>query len=219
MKKLLGTDISGSYVFSPAGAGSGTITFSGLPSHVTLGLQNILLITNTTANTIIYNFADSTTGAVSFTNNVLTLDVSTTGQSASDKLQVYLDVPSYEESLHDLLRRMNKLLESNATVDQYQRQKVTIDAIGNSRSASGTDLAGSLPVSGTVSANVNGQTTFAIASFDLQYSQANIWDPYGRKSNTTMLHVATGLVDERWRIADDAHNAYANAIRSKLNFT
>ncbi|NBP66583.1 MAG: hypothetical protein EBU66_18290, partial [Bacteroidetes bacterium] len=67
MKKLLGTDLSGSYTFNPAG---NTITFSGLRQDISL--ENILLITNTTANTIIYNFADSTTGAVSFNNNVLT---------------------------------------------------------------------------------------------------------------------------------------------------
>ena len=219
MKKLLGSDISGSYVFAPGSAGAGTITFSGLPSWVTLGLQNILLITNTTANTIIYNFADSTTGAVSFSNNVLTLDAATTGQSSSDKLQVYLDLPSYEESLHDLLRRMNKILESNATVDLYQRQKVVVEAVGNSRSASPTECAAALPVSGTVTSNINGQLTLAIGSSDLQYAQGSTWDPYARKSNTTMPHVLTGCVDERWRISDDARNAYANAIRSKLSFS
>jgi hypothetical protein len=218
MKKLLGTDISGSYVFAPAGAGSGTITFSGLPSYVTLGLQNILLITNTTANTIIYNFADSTTGAVSFSSNVLTLDASTTGQSASDKLQIYLDLPSYEESLHDLLRRMNKLLESNATVDQYQRQKVVIEAVGNSRGTP-TEAAATVPVSGTVTASVSGATTLGISSFDLQYAQASQVSPYDRKQNNTMLHVVSGMVDERWLISDRAHNAYANLIRSKLSFS
>jgi hypothetical protein len=217
MKKLLGTDISGSYVFAPAGAGSGTITFSGLPSYVTLGLQNILLITNTTANTIIYNFADSTTGAVSFSSNVLTLDASTTGQSASDKLQIYLDLPSYEESLHDLLRRMNKLLESNATVDQYQRQKVVIEAVGNSRGTP-TEAAATIPVSGAVTVST-GSGTYGISSTDIQYPTGSQVSPYGTKSNFTMLHVLTGLVDERWLISDRAHNAYANAIRSKLSFS
>ena len=69
MKKLLGTDAVGSYTFTPA---ANTITLSGLAQ--TMALENFLLITNTTANTIIYNFADSTTGAVSFNNNILTLD-------------------------------------------------------------------------------------------------------------------------------------------------
>ena len=131
MKKLLGSDISGSYTFDP---GAKTITFSGLSQDITLA--NILLITNTTANTIIYNFADSTNGAASFNNNVLTLDYNTASMNSTDVLQIYLDLPSYEESLHDLLRRMNKILESNATVDIYQRQKVVVEAIGTNRTSS-----------------------------------------------------------------------------------
>ena len=141
MKHLLGTDITGSYTFNP---GAKTVTFSGLPRAITL--SNILLITNVTRNTIIYNFADTATGAVSFNNNVLTLTYDTASHSASDVLQVFLDVESKEESLHDLLRRMNKLLESNAVVDLQQRQRLTIDAIRNSATST-VDLAGTLPVS------------------------------------------------------------------------
>jgi GDP-D-mannose dehydratase len=78
MKKLLGQDASGTYAFNPTAK---TVTFSGLSQAITLA--NILLITNVTANTIIYNFASSSTGAVSFANNVLTLDYDTTSMNSS----------------------------------------------------------------------------------------------------------------------------------------
>jgi hypothetical protein len=212
MKKLLGVDTVGSYTFNPAAK---TVTFSNLAQSLTLA--NILLITNTTANTIIYNFADPTTGAISFNNNVLTLDYNTASMNASDVLQIYVDVESYEESLQALLRRMNKLLESNAVVDLQQRQRLTIDAIRSSATAT-TDLAGTMPVSGSVT-NTTGSVTLAISSGDLQYVQGSVVNPYATKSNTTLAHVVCGLVDERWRISDEARTLYASAIRSKLTFS
>lgn len=215
MKKLLGTDAVGSYTFTPA---SNTITLSGLAQAVSL--QNFLLITNTTANTIIYNFADPTTGAVSFNNNILTLDYNTSAMASTDLLQIYVDLPSYEETLHDLLRRMNKLLESNAVVDTRLRQRITIDAIGNSTAGqSPTEVTTTIPVSGSVTAAVSGATTLSIAANDLQYVQSNQVSPYATKSNTTLLHVVSGLVDERWRIIEEARTAYGTAIRPNLKFT
>lgn len=214
MKKLLGQDASGTYVFNPSAK---TITFSGLSQQITLA--NILLITNVTANTIIYNFADSSNGATSFANNILTLDHNTTSMNSTDVLQIYLDLAG-EESLHDLLRRMNKLLESNAVVDNRLRQRVTIDAIGNSTAGSSpTEVTTTIPVSGTVTASVSGATTLSISANDLQYVQSSQVSPYGTKANTTLLHVVSGIVDERWTIAERAHNAYANAIRRNLVFS
>lgn len=217
MKKLLGTDLTGSYTFNPA---ANTITFSGLRQDI--ALQNILLITNTTANTIIYNFADSTTGAVSFNNNVLTLDYNTSGMASTDKLQIYVDVESYEESLHDLLRRMNKLLESNAVVDNRLRQRVTIDAIGNSTAGSSpTEVTTTIPVSGTVTVGnpVGSNTTLSIGANDIQNVQSTQVNPYSVGSNVTFMRTINGFIDERWRIADDARNTYANAIRRNLVFS
>jgi len=217
MKKLLGTDLTGSYTFNPA---ANTITFSGLRQDISL--ENILLITNTTANTIIYNFADSTTGAVSFNNNVLTLDYNTSAMASTDKLQIYVDVESYEESLHDLLRRMNKLLESNAVVDNRLRQRVTIDAIGNSTAGSSpTEVTTTIPVSGTVTANVTvgSNTTLSIGASDIQYVQSSQVSPYSTTSNVTFVRTVNGLIDERWTMAERAHNAYANAIRRNLVFS
>lgn len=211
MKKLLGTDTAGSYTFDPIAK---TITFSNLAQSLTLA--NILLITNTTANTIIYNFADPTTGAVSFNNNVLTLDYNTASMNASDVLQIYVDVESYEESLQALLRRMNKLLESNAVVDLQQRQRLTIDAIRSTASTT-VDLAGTLPVSGTVTATgtVTANVNNAINSQLIANASAN---PYSLSATTT-AYFMEGPVHQVWRVANDAQACYASAIRSKLTFS
>ncbi len=206
MKRLVGTDIVGGYTFNPAAK---TITFTGL--QYTITLANILLITNTTANTIIYNFADSTNGAVSFANNVLTLDYNTASMNATDVLQIYIDVESYEESLATLLRRMNKLLESNAVVDSKLRQRVTIEAIGANNSSNPTELNTSIPVSGTVTANVSNQ----IAAQNMAAQSGN---PYVLSTVTTGS-ILEGPVHQLWRVANDAQACYASAIRSKLSFT
>ena len=206
MKRLVGTDIVGGYIFNPAAK---TITFTGL--QYTITLANILLITNTTANTIIYNFADSTNGAVSFASNVLTLDYNTASMNATDVLQIYIDVESYEESLATLLRRMNKLLESNAVVDSKLRQRVTIEAIGTANAANSTEVNATIPVSGTVTAsgNMNNQV--------LPNSSSN---PYSMSAATNAAsNIMEGPVHQLWRVANDAQACYASAIRSKLSFT
>jgi hypothetical protein len=212
MKKLLGQDASGTYTFNPSAK---TITFSGLSQQITLA--NILLITNVTANTIIYNFADSSNGATSFANNVLTLDHNTTSMNSTDVLQIYLDLAG-EESLHDLLRRMNKLLESNAVVDTRLRQRITIDAIGNSTAgASPTEVTTTIPVSGTVTATASG--TYSVSNgVATQLVSNSATNPYTLTSSTTGL-IMEGPVHQLWRIANDAQTCYASAIRSKLTFS
>lgn len=208
MKQLLGTDTTGSYAFDKTAK---TVTFSGLRQSITL--SNILLITNVTANTIIYNFADSTKGAVSFNNNVLTLDYDTSSMANTDVLQIFLDLPSNEESLHDLLRRMNKLLESNAVVDNRLRQRVTIDAIGNSTAGSSpTEVTTTIPVSGTVSMSGGN----LISS---QFAPNNTSNPYTIASNPFVGLVVEAPVHQFWRVANDAQACYAQAIRSKLTFS
>ena len=209
MKKLLGTDAVGSYTFTPA---ANTITLSGLAQAVSL--QNFLLITNTTANTIIYNFADPTTGAVSFNNNILTLDYNTSAMASTDLLQIYVDLPSYEETLHDLLRRMNKLLESNAVVDSKLRQRVTIEAIGTNNAAASTEVNATIPVSGTVTASMSGGNLIAS-----QIASTNTSNPYTAVSTPFVGLVLEAPVHQLWRVANDAQACYASAIRSKLTFS
>jgi hypothetical protein len=212
MKRLVGTDIVGGYIFNPAAK---TITFTGL--QYTITLANILLITNTTANTIIYNFADSTNGAISFASNVLTLDYNTASMNATDALQIYIDVESYEESLATLLRRMNKLLESNAVVDSKLRQRVTIEAIGTNNAANSTEVNATIPVSGsvTVSGTVTASVSNQIAAQNMAAQSAN---PYVLSTVTT-ASILEGPVHQLWRVANDAQACYASAIRSKLSFT
>jgi hypothetical protein len=207
MKKLLGQDASGTYAFNPTAK---TVTFSGLSQQITLA--NILLITNVTANTIIYNFASSSTGAVSFANNVLTLDYDTTSMNSTDVLQIYLDLAG-EESLHDLLRRMNKLLESNAVVDSRLRQKVVIEAIGTNLAAP-TEVNATVPVSGTVTATANVNNAVTATTFN--NSAVN---PYTLSTSQVVGLVSEGPVHQLWRVANDAQACYAQAIRSKLSFT
>jgi hypothetical protein len=208
MKRLVGTDIVGGYIFDPAAK---TVTFTGL--QYTITLANILLITNTTANTIIYNFADSTNGAVSFANNVLTLDYNTASMNATDALQIYIDVESYEESLATLLRRMNKLLESNAVVDSRLRQKVVIEAIGTNL-ATPTEVNASIPVSGTVTATANVNNAVTATTFN-----NSAGNPYTLSTSQVVGLVSEGPLHQLWRVANDAQACYAQAIRSKLSFS
>jgi hypothetical protein len=206
MKAKLGTDTPGSYTFNAAAK---TVTFSGLREII--NLSNILVITNVTTNTIIYNFASEAKGNTSFINNILTLDFDTTSMSNSDLLSIYLDVESTEETLQALLRRMNKLLESNATVDIRQRQRITIDALG------GAEVTTTVPVSGTVTATASGTYNIntAIATQLVPNTATN---PYVLGSISTTA-VFEGPVHQLWRIADESRNLYASAIRSRLSFT
>ena len=95
------------YVFTPGAAGVGTIQVPGK-----VDLQQLLVITNTTRNVILYNFADVTyagttvtmTRAGDITNwpttldntdgvTTITLATSTVGQLSTDTLQVFFERP------------------------------------------------------------------------------------------------------------------------------
>ena len=84
-KKLIRT-----YTFTPA---SKQISFDGF-----VNLTNLVLITNTTRNKIIYNFADTSLGGTSTydaaanrTTVTLTFNTSTAGHLAADSLMIYVD--------------------------------------------------------------------------------------------------------------------------------
>jgi len=95
------------YVFTPGAAGAGTIEIPGK-----YDLQQFLVITNTTRNVILYNFADSAFAGtqISFTRaadivnfptgldntdgyTLMTLAISTVGMSASDTIQIFYEQP------------------------------------------------------------------------------------------------------------------------------
>ena len=106
----------------------------------TLGLEQLLVITNVTDNIIIYNFADPSAGGT-ILNNVLTLDYNTTSMSNTDSLQIFIDSllsPASDETLQYLsdqtvlLRRMVKLLEPSSVQGASGRQQVDINAVNTS---------------------------------------------------------------------------------------
>jgi hypothetical protein len=104
------------YVFSPS---LRTITFSNYSSLV---LDQILLVTNVSKNTIIYNFADSSAGGW-ISGNVLNLSANTSLMSNTDNLQIFIDdytIPALESTLTSIkidLGTSNNFLQSlNTTV-------------------------------------------------------------------------------------------------------
>lgn len=92
MKQLIGKDI-GSYVFDKT---TKMITFSG----VILSQEQILTITNTTDQILIYCFADSSLGG-DLVGSVLTLNYDTSAMSNTDSLQIYVDVPDVVQLVQD----------------------------------------------------------------------------------------------------------------------
>ena len=114
------------YTFNPVAK---TVTFT---DYASLDLSDVILITNVTDGTIIFNFASpNLVGSVAA--NVLTLNYDTTAMSSTDKLAIYLDdsyTPASDEALV-LLRRMVKLMEPLAVQDSAQRQKVNVEVISN----------------------------------------------------------------------------------------
>lgn len=69
------------------------ITFTGFSS---ISLNRIKLVTNVTANKIIYNFGDTNSAGASVSGNVLTLNSTTslTGQNNTDELAIIYDLPT-----------------------------------------------------------------------------------------------------------------------------
>ena len=117
-------------------------TFSAVSKQVTfnttstIGLSQLLIITNVTTNQIIYNFADPNAGGT-IANNVLTLDFDTTSMSNTDSLQIFLDslmTPASDEMLQsvqdqtELLGRMVKLLEPSGRGNVNGLQMVDVAA-------------------------------------------------------------------------------------------
>jgi hypothetical protein len=125
MKKLISN-----YTFDPVAK---TVTFN---DYASIDLESLLLITNVTYNTIIYNFADATTGG-GVNGNTVTLTYNTSGMGSTDALQIYYDDtsinPASDETLESLvgLTEYLKILinqsKTLATQDALQRQRVIVD--------------------------------------------------------------------------------------------
>jgi len=90
MKQMVGQDI-GSYAFN---AIDGTVTFI----DVVLSLEQILIITNVTQQTMVYCFNKNTLGGT-LSGSVLTLDYDTSAMLDTDDLQIYVDMPLEETAV------------------------------------------------------------------------------------------------------------------------
>jgi hypothetical protein len=94
-----------------------------------------------------------------------------------------------------LLRRILKVLESNAVVDSVQRQRVAVEQ--------GTAANLNCTIAGTAS-------TTAVAS---TVNMGQVVVNFGGQAQS-----AATQIDSRFFIIDTARNAYANGIRSKLTW-
>ena len=104
-----------SYVFTPGAAGVGTIKVPGK-----LDLNQLLIITNTTRNVILYNFADTTNASTGITFSrandtnfvtaldntdgitTITLQVNTATHNANDTLQIFYEKPFTDVRLPEI---------------------------------------------------------------------------------------------------------------------
>lgn len=107
-KILIGQDY-GSYTFNKVAK---TVTIN-LPSG-NVKLEGLLLITDTTNNTIIYQFSDATKGAT-LSGNVFTLtyDTNTASFANTDKLQIfYYDEQPISQQMNDMAVSLSQILKS-----------------------------------------------------------------------------------------------------------
>ena len=108
--------------------------------------ERLLLITNLTTNTVIYNFSDPTLTATSFTITPNTMQINTTtsivltynttAMSSTDKLQIMIDEPSEfmvpDESYQDAVGKM-RISQPQALIDtdfEYGLQPTKWETIG-----------------------------------------------------------------------------------------
>jgi len=225
MKRMVGIDL-GSYTFN---ALTRQIIISGVNSLV---LNQFLLITNTTDNIIIYNFADSSLGGVlisSGTSYILTLMYDTSLMNNLDSLQIFVEVENNKEESLMLLRQILIAMESKAVVDMTGfRQRINIDAIGTVvASGVATEITTTLPVSGTVTAGQlsDAVTTILTGTFvDLGGQGPTLNAPTLGTDISVLTSVVyqpvwEGPVEQRWRIVEESQMAYKKCIRNKLIFS
>jgi len=164
-----------------------------LNDYTSIDLDNVLLITNVTDNVIIYNFAVPTKGAT-VSGNILTLTYDTTTMSDTDKLQIWFndtDMSFVTDESVILLRRVVKLLESNAVVDANMRQRMTVDVMPAVALSTVANMIG-----GAVGNN-----------------------PPTGSINQSYLPVWSGPVDPRWTNIELARTSYNTGIRTNLIFS
>ena len=129
------------------------------------------------ASSVIINPAtEDTLAAIKTQTNKLTFDgsnnllTSSSGGGASGTVGVKDTTstqvnPATDDSII-LLRRMVKLMESQAAVDSSNRQRITLDSLGT-----GTAITNTVPVSGTVTATVTNATITSVGTLAGQNDQ------------------------------------------------
>ena len=118
------------YAFDPANQ---RVTFL---DYSSIDLKRVLLITNVTSNTMIYNFASPALGGLIYTlaNNTLQLDFNTTSMSSTDSLQIFYDTertPASDEVANALFEVARKLDFLNAVRGSFADLRVTPTATPN----------------------------------------------------------------------------------------
>ena len=157
-----------------------------LADYTTIDLESLLLITNVTNNTIIYNFAGQGKGAT-VSGNILTLDFDTTSMSNSDNLQIFIDdgfSPAANATIEELtnalndnnsfLRRILQALTPVTNMDTSQRLRVAVDAINNNPSV-------------TLAGTTNNVNTNTIANFGA--SEILLQDSFNTYANCTRRNI------------------------------
>ena len=125
-------------------------------------------------------------------SNLLTAGASSASNvGILDKNEVRV-TPATEDSII-YLRRIVKLMESQATVDSGNRQRITLDSLG-----AATAITTTVPVSGTVTSNIGTGTLAAV---------------------TTVSAITTVLGQNHQAFQDVARNTFANGIRNNLIFS
>jgi hypothetical protein len=127
MKILIGTDYHTTYTFDKVAK---TITLGNIPYPPKL--EELLLITDVTNNTIIYNFADPTKGAT-ISGNTITLiyDTNTGLFDNDDKLQIYYYLGQPQgvaiEDVSILLKKLLQEIRNPITVNPAGQLRVTAE--------------------------------------------------------------------------------------------
>jgi hypothetical protein len=183
-----------SYTFNPT---TKTVVISGK----NIRREQLLLITNVTRNTVIYNFSDPNLGATSYTNTAVAtgapgigtnsetttiiLNYNTAAMSASDKLSVLVEETYQEitpaESMTDPVGKM-RMSEPQALIDtdfEYSTQPTKWESITllDNRPSAFYNAQGALTVS-NVTGSYQGNTSVLVALSDTVTSNIKVGDPF-----------------------------------------
>jgi hypothetical protein len=200
------------YTFTPGASGVGNVV---IPKAIPR--ERLILITNVTTNTVIYNFSDSNLKATTYTVNgtsdttTVVFNLSTSGMSASDRLQIIID--EYDEKISpsevfmDPVGKM-RVSTPQALIDtdfEYGTQPTkweTLSLLNNKPSAfydntapyTITNIAGTGTRTVTVTTTANPGVGVPIFVQDATNPIANGWQLTETSSGTNFTYVARANV-------------------------